>query len=33
MKIKKLIDTTCPECQKACKSLAGLSKHMNRMHA
>jgi len=30
--IKKLDGTKCPECPKVCKTLAGLSKHMNMMH-
>ena len=30
--IKEIDDTTCPECEKVCKTLAGLSKHMNAIH-
>ncbi len=25
-------ETTCPECQKACTSKAGLTRHMNMQH-
>lgn len=30
--VKELSGTTCPECQKVCKTLAGLSKHLNSVH-
>jgi transaldolase len=30
--IYELEGTTCPICKKACKTLAGLSKHMNSVH-
>lgn len=30
--VKDLDGTTCPECQMQCKTLAGLSKHMNSKH-
>lgn len=31
--VKELDGTTCPECKKVCKTLAGLSKHLNTVHA
>lgn len=30
--VKELDGTTCPECGKVCKTLAGLSNHLNTAH-
>ena len=31
--VKDLDGSKCPECQKECKTLAGLSKHLNSVHS